>query len=73
MADLIASMPLLTLEGGAYVQFEAVHPTTGNAVSGVKVSDARFTAIDLSGSDVAQPDVIVPKVAPNYFQNEEMV
>lgn len=73
MADLIASMPLLTLEGGGYVQFEAVDPTTGANVAGVTYSAATFTAVDLGTGGVAEPDVIIPKVAPNYFANEEMV
>jgi len=72
MADLVASMPLLILEGGAYVQFEAVDPTTGADVSGVVATAGTFTAIDTGSTGDTQPDVIVPKVAPSYFADEAM-
>lgn len=73
MADQVASMPLLVLEGGAYVQFEAVDPVTGVNVAGVAAQDGTFTAIDLTDTGDTAGDVVVPKVSPSYFATEETV
>jgi len=72
MADLVASMPLLELSDGSYVQFEAVDPTTGAAVAGVVAVDGVFTAIDVAGDGASTVDVFVPKVDPNYFAGETL-
>lgn len=72
MADLTASMPLLVLQDGAYVQFEAVDPTSGAAVGGVVATDAAFTAIDVAGDPGGNPDVLVPPIDPSYFAGETL-
>lgn len=44
MAELIAPLPRATLVSGMTIAFEAIDPTTGAAVSGVKVSNVAVYA-----------------------------
>lgn len=62
--SLMAPLPDLTLEGGMIVQLEAIDPTTGLAVAGVKVkaiaiygpSSSPDTVLELDGG----PFMLVP-------------
>lgn len=61
---LIASMPKdLDLGGGWIVRLTAVDPTTGAAVSGVKVSNVVITVDPLAGA-VEQPPGTGGQAAP---------
>lgn len=53
MADyqLLAPMPLITLDAGCTLTLEAIDPDTGAAVTGVTVS-----AVAIYGSNYAPPD-----------------
>jgi hypothetical protein len=50
LAELLSTMPVLPLVGDMRVQFEAIDPSTGAAVSGVKVSLAVIYATDKAGA-----------------------
>jgi hypothetical protein len=43
-SQLVASLPPLTLDAGCTITVEAIHPTTGAAVSGVSVSQVTIYA-----------------------------
>lgn len=53
MAELLSTLAQATLSGGMIVRFEAIDPTTGANVTGVKVSNvavlANLEAAGLSG------------------------
>lgn len=49
---LKASIPFLQLDSGMQIVFEAIHPTTGAAVTGVVVSNVAIYATDLSAVPV---------------------
>ena len=63
-APLVAGLPPdLDLDGGYTFRFDAVDPTTGATVSGVKVSAVAIGAIDLAGNltgllNVANPVLV---------------
>lgn len=61
---LISVAPGLTMLAGMYLQFEAIDPTTGIAVSGVTVRSVAVYGRDISESSVIQetagPFMLVP-------------
>lgn len=54
---LMASMPIVELAPGFRLVLEAISPTTGLPVTGVKVSAIGVTATDLSGESGGGGDV----------------
>lgn len=48
MTDLLSTLAEVTLYGGYQIVFEALDPTTGVAVAGVKINNATITAEDLT-------------------------
>lgn len=48
MTDLLSTLAEVTLYEGYQIVFEALDPTTGAAVAGVKINSATITAEDLS-------------------------
>jgi hypothetical protein len=54
MADQIGPMPVLTLSNGAQVMFEAIDPTDGTPVSGVEITAAMISGIDLTVPDESE-------------------
>jgi hypothetical protein len=65
VANLSVPMAVMELTNGATIRLEAVDPTTGNAVTGVKVSNIAITALDLSddagvGVDNSPAPMLVP-------------
>lgn len=66
MAELISNLADVPLTGGMQVAFEAIDPTSGAAVTGVKVSAVAIygetdnvSAAD-SGTDVLSPFMLLP-------------
>lgn len=56
-SQLLASMPLVTLDNGMTVTFEAIDPDTGAAVTGVVISDATIKATNVVPSPApAEPE-----------------
>lgn len=53
MADLIGAIPSFDLPAGFVVKFEAIDPTTGAAVAGVKVSSAIIYGTRLGDAGVS--------------------
>lgn len=56
MADLIGALPNLDLPAGFVVKFEAIDPTTGAAVAGVKVTAATIFGTRLFADAATGPD-----------------
>lgn len=54
MTELLSTMAEATLAGGMYLAFEAIDPTTGAAVAGVKVSSVAVLAELLPGGTLAR-------------------
>lgn len=61
MADFDAPLPVVRLFGGGYLQFEAVSPVDGSAVSGVQVTATSIQAVDLSDTSAD----VTPDQTPN--------
>jgi len=66
MAELIAPLPRTTLVPGMTIKLEAIDPTTGAAVAGVKVSNLAIYAVtaDAAGSSDVTVTLAEPDVAP---------
>lgn len=66
MAELISTLAEATLSGGMYVRFEAIDPTTGAAVTGVKVSAVAVLAeLEAAGLNAQVPlDDTIPQWVP---------
>lgn len=66
MAELIAPLPRTTLSPGMTIRLEAIDPTTGNAVTGVKVSSLAIYAVTADTGEPAELTVTLaePDVAP---------
>jgi hypothetical protein len=61
-------MPSLPLEGGSAVTFEAIDPTTGAAVAGVKL-----TSFTIYGDDTGAGNGDLSDVVPLYSLDEGSV
>lgn len=55
MAELTASMPPLPLKDGMQVVFEAIDPTSGAPVSGVRISNATLYVREPEGASDTTP------------------
>jgi hypothetical protein len=66
-------MPILPIDGDCRVQFEAIDPTTGTAVAGVKISLAVIYATDQAQELLAigdsGPFMLVPGPTPTASAN----
>lgn len=59
-SQLIAPLPLVTLENGMTVTFEAIDPDTGAAVAGVQVSTAVvYVSTATPEEPLAEPAVLL--------------
>jgi hypothetical protein len=59
-------MASLPLTDGCQARFEAIDPTTGNAVTGVKIVNPSIYGIDLTGNEGPASVGLVP-VAPLWL------
>jgi hypothetical protein len=60
-AQLVAAMPLLTLDAGCTVTFEAIDPTNGATVDGAAITQATIYAMNVAESTL--PPAPVPRLA----------
>lgn len=60
-------MPILPLTLGCKVVAEAIHPTSGNVVSGVTVSAFTFYGIDSGPGNSGTPNLatVLPQLVPD--------
>jgi len=71
VAELSAPLAVVELPGGSSIVIEAVDPTTGAAVSGVKVSGQAVTAVDLSDQDQNQAIIDPAPASGAYLYGED--
>lgn len=68
--QLLASMPMVTLDNGMTLRFEAINPTTGAAVAGVTITDAILYVLSTqeltfgSAEDVTPPQFALEPLPP---------
>ena len=72
MAELISTLAEATLVGGMFIRFEAIDPTSGAAVTGVKVSSVAVLAELQPGGTLAQVtlDDSVPQWTPIPLESQ---
>ncbi len=58
--QLLSTLPEITLEKLYKVQFEAISPTTGAAITGVTVGNVSITTLQAATFEVTAPVPIVP-------------
>lgn len=64
MLQLLSSMPKLKLERNYKVQFEAIDPTSGAAVTGVTVNNVSLTTDQEATFGPTTPVAILPMLTP---------
>jgi hypothetical protein len=66
VTEQIAPLPRATLANGMTIAFEAIDPTTGAAVTGVKVTNVAIYAdgVDSTDAAVSPVEVSLPDTAP---------
>jgi hypothetical protein len=69
MAELISTMSQIALTNGCVIKFEAIDPTTGAAITGVKIKNPVVYGFNLLGTeDDTAPKL--PDVAPIFVPIE---
>jgi len=58
--QLLSTMPQITLEPRYKVQFSAISPTTGAAITGVTVANIALTTLQTAQFEDTQPQPVAP-------------